>query len=39
MRFGEVSAADPMVDAKGTQIVLAGIIVEQLGNFLSTRTS
>jgi Ca2+-transporting ATPase len=37
--FGQASVADPVIYAKGTTVVLAGIMAGQLGNFLSARTS
>jgi potassium/sodium efflux P-type ATPase len=37
--FGQTSVADPTVYAKGTTVVLAGIMAGQLGNFFSARTS
>lgn len=37
--FGQATVSDPLVYAKGTTIVMAGIIAGQLGNFFSARTS
>jgi Ca2+-transporting ATPase len=37
--FGQTSIADPTVYAKGTTVVLAGIMAGQLGNLFSARTS
>ena len=37
--FGQATVGDPLVYAKGTTIVMAGIIAGQLGNFFSARTS
>jgi len=37
--FGQAIVADPIVYAKGTTVVLVGIMAGQLGNFLSARTS
>jgi Ca2+-transporting ATPase len=37
--FGQTSIANPTVYAKGTTVVLAGIMAGQLGNFFSARTS
>jgi Ca2+-transporting ATPase len=37
--LGQTSIADPTVYAKGTTVVLAGIMAGQLGNFFSARTS
>jgi Ca2+-transporting ATPase len=37
--FGQAIVGDPLVYAKGTTIVMAGIIAGQLGNFFSARTS
>ncbi len=37
--FGQVTINDPWVYAKGTTVVLAGIMAGQLGNFFSARTS
>ena len=37
--FGQATVADPLVYAKGTTIVMVGIIAGQLGNFFSARTS
>jgi Ca2+-transporting ATPase len=37
--FGQTTMGDPWVYAKGTTVVLAGIMAGQLGNFFSARTS
>jgi Ca2+-transporting ATPase len=37
--FGQASIADPTVYARGTTVVLAGIMAGQLGNFFSARAS
>jgi magnesium-transporting ATPase (P-type) len=37
--FGQSTVSDPWVYAKGTTVVLAGIMAGQLGNFFSARTS
>ena len=37
--FGRVAVNDPWIYAKGTTVVLAGIMAGQLGNFFSARTS
>lgn len=37
--FGQATVGDPLVYAKGTTIVMVGIIAGQLGNFFSARTS
>lgn len=37
--FGQAVVSDPWVYAKGTTVVLAGIMAGQLGNFFSARTS
>jgi magnesium-transporting ATPase (P-type) len=37
--FGQATVTDPMVYAKGTTVVFAGIMAGQLGNFFSARTS
>jgi magnesium-transporting ATPase (P-type) len=37
--FGQATVGDPLVYAKGTTIVMAGIVAGQLGNFFSARTS
>ena len=37
--FGQATVGDPLVYAKGTTIVMAGIIAGQLGNLFSARTS
>jgi len=37
--FGQATVTDPVVYAKGTTVVLAGIMAGQLGNFFSARTS
>jgi magnesium-transporting ATPase (P-type) len=37
--IGQATVADPWVYAKGTTIVLAGIMAGQLGNFFSARTN
>ena len=36
--FGQVTVSDPMVYAKGTTIVMAGIMAGQLGNFFVARS-
>jgi Ca2+-transporting ATPase len=36
--FGQATVIDPIVYAKGTTVVLAGIMAGQLGNFFSART-
>ncbi len=37
--FGQLTVSDPIVYAKGTTIVLAGIMAGQLGNFFAARSS
>ena len=37
--FGQATVGDPLVYAKGTTIVMAGIVAGQLGNLFSARTS
>jgi P-type Ca2+ transporter type 2C len=37
--LGQTTVTDPVVYAKGTTVVLAGIMAGQLGNFFSARTS
>lgn len=37
--FGQPTISDPWLYAKGTTVVLAGIMAGQLGNFFSARTS
>lgn len=37
--FGQATVSNPIVYAKGTTVVLAGIMAGQLGNFFSARTS
>jgi Ca2+-transporting ATPase len=37
--FGQVTVSDPIAYAKGTTIVMAGIMAGQLGNFFAARSS
>jgi Ca2+-transporting ATPase len=37
--FGQMTVGDPWIYAKGTTVVLVGIMAGQLGNFFSARTS